>query len=175
MAAVMPLGNALDRHGRCQGFSLIEALVALVLAASAVMALLELQGRSLSHTRQTVQRMQAIYLADDMLEMLRAAGADQRSALYLLPGQEVSEVTDRVCEYPASLACWYGRVATALTNDEQLLAQHVHVCPSDTEGLCTGSGDVVEVQLAWRSSALHCADFDRDHQLCRYRVRGRLP
>lgn len=71
------------RESRQHGFTLIEALVALVIAALGVMGIVGVQIRTLSNTQNSVHRTQAIQLINDLGERIKAlpVGIDAASGL----------------------------------------------------------------------------------------------
>ena len=58
-------------HKRQRGITLIESMVALVIAALGILGILGVQMRTLSDTSTTVRRAQAIRLIDDLGERMR--------------------------------------------------------------------------------------------------------
>lgn len=68
-----------------QGFGLIEVLVALLILAIGLLGMASLQTTSLQQTSGSQARTQAIFLAEDIVERIRANRPNQ--AAYALAGQ----------------------------------------------------------------------------------------
>ena len=62
----------LTSHNRQRGITLIESMVALVIAALGILGVLGVQMRTLTDTQTTVRRAQAIRLIEDLSERLKA-------------------------------------------------------------------------------------------------------
>ena len=62
--------TTMQKHQR--GITLIESMVALVIAALGILGILGVQMRTLSDTSTTVRRAQAIRLIEDLGERMRA-------------------------------------------------------------------------------------------------------
>ena len=58
-------------HKRQRGITLIESMVALVIAALGILGILGVQMRTLSDTSTAVRRAQAIRLIEDLSERMR--------------------------------------------------------------------------------------------------------
>jgi len=100
---------------RNAGFGMIEILVALVVLAIGLLGLASLQTTGLTQSSETRNRSQAILLADDMFERIRAnrtninsyavaAGAAPTcNSTYKVANADV--VADDIAEWKNSLAC----------------------------------------------------------------------
>lgn len=171
-----------------RGFSLIEALIALVLISVGVLGMVALQGRAIQYTQDSVQRNNAAMLANDLVEMIRAkAKPDEppglsgvwgfsKAAAAAFPTKPTT-CTPMPAGASDQLACWaHDRVVTALPDAASLFTNEYHICRTDTAGTCNGNGDTVEIQLAWRVKSGECLDASAtgDVTVCRYRLMTRI-
>ncbi|WP_415846263.1 type IV pilus modification protein PilV [Stutzerimonas zhaodongensis] len=176
-------------HTRNKGFTLIEVLVTLVLLTIGMLALVSMQGRGIQFTADSVARNNAIMLASEMMEVMRANPAARDTYLFVeLPAEgtcpednedvEASNVAEQI-------TCWSKKVRTLLpgTNGNSAKAEAVrnnfYICRSKELGTCDASGgSAIDIQVAWRSVGERCRDGegegDEDPFICTLRLRGEL-
>lgn len=175
---------------RERGFSLVEVLVTMLLIAIGVLGMVGLQARAIQYTQDAVQRNTAAMLANDLVEMMRAkqhqlAAGDPFTVdpgFYKDAGEAFPDEPESCLPLPDAaadqLACWaVTRAAAALPGADDLLQDEFYICQTDQPGLCTGSGDAVEIQLAWRVKSGECLDAEDDTEdaaVCRYRLLTRI-
>ncbi|WP_256676023.1 type IV pilus modification protein PilV [Pseudomonas sp. SCB32] len=168
---------------RTLGFSLIEVLVAVVLTCIGLLGMVALQGRSLQYIQDSAQRNTAAALANDLVEMIRLRSAGQAvPAGYLKPAGASFPGTPADCANTPSaaeqqLACWALRAGALLPGARELLVDEFHICRSAAESHCAATGDVLEIQLAWRVRPGECLDrraADPPEPICRYLLRTRI-
>ena len=153
MHQLTPLPVPAAARRRQRGITLIESLVAIVVAALGVLGVVGAQLRTLSDTQTTVRRAQAIRLIEDLGERMHA----NPNALIVLPDY-VSDFSDSPtavdCESaacaPADLAArdiavWKQNVAANLP----LGSASVFLAPADT---VDGNRRQLGVMLAWREN-----------------------
>ncbi len=174
-------------HRRQSGLSMIEVLVTLVLISVGVLGMVALQSRTIQYTQDSVQRNVAATLANDLIELMRAMpdGLPANSGFYKakdepFPGKP-SSCNPLPNNASQQLACWAEKVKTALPGvvtadeeEEDLLETEFYVCRTNQANTCTGTGDTVEIQIAWQVKSGECLDGDNDSTICRYRLRGQL-
>lgn len=164
---------------QCQGFSLIEALIALLLICVGVLGMVALQGKAIPYTQDSVQRNNAAMLASDLVEILRADPSNVSA--YLKKSGTAFPATPSSCiplpTAPADrMGCWAARVASTLPGTTAaLLKSGFYVCKSvtpKTPGNCT-TGTAVEIQLSWAVKAGECMD-ESSGTTCTYSLRTEL-
>lgn len=104
--------SAITQKKGNQGFSLIEALVTVVLLAISLLGLASLQGQALSLNTDAYARSQASILAADIIERIRSNPA-------ALPDYDDGSDTASSCDQLAASAandraCWQASITTAL-------------------------------------------------------------
>lgn len=114
-------GRRRHRAGRrgAGGFSMIEVLVALVVLAIGLLGFALLQTMNLRFTQSANHRTQAINLASDLLDQMRANRND--SAWYVAAAFDANSVSREVCsrptgdvEYTDNIARWQCQVVATL-------------------------------------------------------------
>lgn len=164
------------------GFSLIEVLVTLLLLTVGMLGLVAMQGRGIQFTSDSVARNNAVMLATEIMEKIRANPdarddylIDQLAADGECEGGQV-DATD-VAE---QLTCWSEKArmlmpGTAGDDDDAVAVRNAfYVCRSVQPGVCAaGAGSTVEVQVAWRSNGESCGN-GADPFICTLRLRGEL-
>jgi type IV pilus assembly protein PilV len=180
------------------GFSLVEVLVALLLTTIGILGMVTLQGRSIQHSQDSIQRNTAIGLTHDFVEMIRGQaqeiynktppktptneGFKNASLFYKNKGSNFSNTAacvttpNRVAKTPQEqLNCWVEAVTTSLPGAGALIQSDMYVCRSSSPGQCNGNGSMLEIQLAWQTKEKDCLDAaDPDATVCTYRVRVQL-
>lgn len=152
-----------NSSGNCKkqmGFTLVEALVAFVVLSFSLVGLMGLQGFGLQMTTSSLNRVKATYLAQDMVERMRAnmpsvgVGAYDMTAGTPTALTNCMTVTGCTPQEMAStdLATWANDVAA------QLPAGEGFVCIDSTQDDGTGSaspgcdaaGSVYVVKVWWQ-------------------------
>ena len=169
---------------RSSGFSMIEVLVTLVLISIGVLGMVALQARTIQYTQDAVQRNTAGMLANDLVELIRAMpdGLPASSDFYNAQGTALPDLPTSCTPLPESaadqLGCWAEKVRNALPGASDLLASEFYVCRTNTANSCSGSGNSIEIQLAWRVKEGDCVvpgtEPGADKTICRYRLRTQI-
>ena len=170
-----------------RGFSMIEALITLILVSIGVLGMVALQTRTLQNTQDSVQRNAAASLANDLVESMRAqpTGLPATSGFYKDPGDEFPDEPAAGCtstpvDASQQLACWAKKAKAILPGvTDELLSEDFYVCRTTNPGTCTsGAGSAVEIQIAWTVKKGECMDStqedDAESTTCRYRIRAEL-
>jgi type IV pilus assembly protein PilV len=86
------LGSGIRRRSRgaARGFSMIEVLIALVVLGVGLLGLALLQTTNLRFTKSADQRTQAVNLATEMLDMIRANHSEAAAYEAITPGSFAS-------------------------------------------------------------------------------------
>lgn len=155
---------------KSMGFSLIEALVALIIISVGVLGLVAMQGRTIQYSNESTQRDRAMMLANDLIEMMRS----NRSALisangqlkaasnyYKAAGTAFPTTSTAACSTSAGctadqlattqMTTWARQVQNSLPlgSDLSLLTSQYLVCRTNSPNGCTGTGSSVLIQIAW--------------------------
>lgn len=152
---------------RQRGFSLLEALVSIVVLSFGLLGVAGLQASALKYSRDARNQSVAINLAREMAEMIRSNAriSGTAASLYLVDVQDVSSAdapTNTIGPFAtaddlaaAQVADWKNRVGQALPG------AYAAVCkddrPYDTTGDhigaphwgCTGTGDIIVIKIGW--------------------------
>jgi len=172
-------------HNR--GFSLIEVLVTLVLLTIGMLALVAMQGRGIQFTSDSVARNNAIMLATEVLETMRAnpgARDDYLIEQLQADGECSGEAVD-VADVTEQLTCWSEKARMLMPGangdgaEAVAVRNNFYVCRSLQAGACAADdGSTIEVQIAWRSNGERCregdGEGDDDPFICTLRLRGEL-
>lgn len=163
---------------RSSGFSMIEVLVTLVLISIGVLGMVALQARTIQYTQDAVQRNTAAMLANDLVEVIRAM-PDGLSGFYNAAGTTFPDLPATGCTpLPANaadqLGCWAEKAKTALPGAGELLTSDFYICRTATANTCSGAGDAIEIQLAWRVKKGVCENSGEDKTICYYRLRTQI-
>jgi type IV pilus assembly protein PilV len=170
------------------GFSLIEVLVTLVLVTTGVLGMVAMQGRSIQHTQESVQRNAAVDLTNQLVEIMRAnpqliyvnfppkypanTGLLNNSIFHKKKGQAYSPIpatlADGDCAAPDTPQkqrdCWLEQVKTKLPNAAALINDYMYICrspePSNTStpNCDDNKGSTLEIQLPWNVKSGGCPD-----------------
>lgn len=181
------MANALGKR-RSSGFSMIEVLVTLVLISIGVLGMVALQARTIQYTQDAVQRNTAAMLANDLVELMRAMpdGLDSfyKTASATFPDLPAAGCTPLPADAAGQLSCWAERAKSALPGASDLLNSEFYICRTTTANTCSGSGDAIEIQLAWQVRSGDCMapqvvedeeNEDSDSQVvCHYRLRTQI-
>lgn len=180
--------KTLDKR-RSSGFSMIEVLVTLVLISIGVLGMVALQARTIQYTQDAVQRNTAAMLANDLVELMRAM-PDGLNGFYNAAGTAFPEPPATGCApLPANaagqLGCWAEKAKAALPGASNLLTSEFYICRTATANTCSGTGDAVEIQLAWQVRSGDCmapqliedeeeAEDSEPQVVCHYRLRTQI-
>ncbi|WP_043308911.1 type IV pilus modification protein PilV [Pseudomonas sp. ML96] len=166
-------------NSRPNGFTLIEVLVTLVLLTIGMLGLVAMQGRGIQYTSDSAQRNNAVMLANELLEQIRANPSALSSyVMTKLPAVGTCDTSTAIQanDVDKQLTCWANKVRLILPEAEALKSEF-YVCRSGTPGVCS-AGSTVEIQLAWRAAGGNCLDAsaaaNADTSICRFRLRGEL-
>ncbi|MDD0844523.1 type IV pilus modification protein PilV [Pseudomonas sp. Gutcm_11s] len=166
-------------NSRPNGFTLIEVLVTLVLLTIGMLGLVAMQGRGIQYTSDSAQRNNAVMLANELLEQIRAnPSALSDFSMKKLPeiGTCDTSTAIQVNDVEKQLTCWANKVRLILPEAEAL-KDEFYVCRSATPGSCA-AGSAIEIQLAWRAAGGNClddsAEANADTSICHFRLRGEL-
>lgn len=169
----------MKHHGkRNQGFSLIEVMVTLVLLTVGMLGLVAMQGRGIQYTADAAQRNNALMLANEAMEMIRA-NRDKAASYNLneLPTNSACELEISSDDIEKQLGCWASRVRLLLPDAETLKAEF-RICRSDAPKSCNADGAAYMVQVAWRAAGDDCMDDSpeagNDSSVCRLYIQGEL-
>jgi type IV pilus assembly protein PilV len=170
-----------------RGFSMIEALITLILVSIGVLGMVALQTRTLQNTQDSVQRNAAAALANDLLESMRAQpiGLPVNSAFYKkeddhFPAEPAAGCATTPLDPAQQLACWAKKAKVLLPGvTDELLTSDFYVCRTANPGNCDpANGSAVEIQIAWTVKAGECMDStdanDSTSTTCHYRLRAEL-
>lgn len=165
-----------------RGFSLIEVLVTLVLLTIGMLALVAMQGRGIQFTADSVARNNAIMLATELLETMRAnpSGRDDYLIEKLQTDGECSGEAVQVSDVAEQLACWSEKARLLMPGangdgtEPIAVRNNFYACRSVQAGACEADdGSTIEVQIAWRSNGERCGN-GNDPFICTLRLRGEL-
>lgn len=158
---------------KSKGFSLIEAMVALIIISVGVLGLVAMPGRTIQYSNESTQRDRAIMLANDLAEMMRSnrnalIGANglpnAASNYYKAAGTAFPTTITANCQTAAGctvdqlattqMATWARQVQNALPigPDLTLLTNQYIVCRTNNASAanpCSGTGSSVLIQIAW--------------------------
>ncbi|EJO94236.1 type IV pilus modification protein PilV [Ectopseudomonas mendocina DLHK] len=163
-----------------RGFSLIEVLVTLVLLTVGMLGLVAMQGRGIQFTSDSVARNNAVMLATEIMEKIRAnPGARDDYMINSLEAEGAcGEAAIPANNVARQLTCWSEKVRTLMPgtagDDADALAVRnaFYICRSQLPGACA-AGSTIEVQVAWRSNGEACGN-GADPFICTLRLRGEL-
>ena len=141
-------------HKRQRGITLIESMVALVIAALGILGILGVQMRTLSDTSTTVRRAQAIRLIDDLGERMRT----NPNAMVNLGSYVSNFATNPAvgtcasgCDHTAlaayDLAVWKQAVRNSLP-----LGQAEIFIPPAEAGVAAAQRRQLGIMIAWREN-----------------------
>lgn len=186
--------------GKSRGFSLIEVLVALLVISVGVLGVAALQTKGLQYTQDTVLRNNAVMLANDLIEVMRAnpeslymkgphsmqqepvySELTSQSVFYKKKDEDFGTAPDDCVSSPETAQeqrdCWLEAVMKSLPGADSLLKNSFYICRSSTPRNCDGKGSMLEIQLAWQVKAGDCMDAsdpDQGTTFCTYRTRVEL-
>lgn len=170
---------------RLSGFSMIEVLVTLLLISIGILGMVALQARTIQYTQDAVQRNNAAMLANDLVELIRAM-PDGLPSFYNAANTAFPDAPSAGCTpLPSSasgqLGCWAEKAKATLPGASELLTSEFYICRTDTANTCSGTGNAIEIQLAWQVRAGDCVepqvseDEDGNSQaVCHYRLRTQI-
>lgn len=181
--------------GNNKGFSLIEVLVTLVLTTIGILGMVALQGSAVRYTQDSINRNNAVSLANDLIEIMRQYPDDlwqhsyQRydrlqtsTPLYNSSGSLAVAASGCVSN-PQTLAqqaaCWLQRVENTLPGAKLAnIKNNIRICPSfklESGAIsCAGSsymGSSMAIQLAWQARPGECMEGDVNSLVCTHQMR----
>ena len=141
-------------HKRQRGITLIESMVALVIAALGILGILGVQMRTLSDTSTTVRRAQAIRLIDDLGERMRT----NPNAMVNL-GSYVSNFATNPAVGSCASGCDHAALAAydlavwkqAVRNSLPLGQAEIFIPPAEA-GVAAAQRRQLGVMIAWREN-----------------------
>ena len=141
-------------HKRQRGITLIESMVALVIAALGILGILGVQMRTLSDTSTTVRRAQAIRLIDDLGERMRT----NPNAMVNL-GNYVSNFATNPAVGSCASGCDHAALAAydlavwkqAVRNSLPLGQAEIFIPPAEA-GVAAAQRRQLGVMIAWREN-----------------------
>jgi type IV pilus assembly protein PilV len=163
-----------------KGFSLIEVLITLLLISIGILGMVALQTRTIQYTQDASQRNNAIILANDLVELMRAMPGDLPTSSGFYKAKDVAFPTAPELCTPLpdtaseQLACWAKKASTLLPvsgQDTDLLSSDFYICRTSTANSCTNTGTAIEIQIAWQAKAGECGD---GSTVCYYRLRTQI-
>lgn len=147
--------NSMSHSKHQRGITLIESLVAIVIAALGILGILGVQMRTLSDTATTVRRAQAIRLIEDLGERMKVnpnALADTNvyvttfGATPSVPNCSTGCNHSQLAAY--DLAVW----KKAVRDNLPLGKASIFVPPAETAAAAAGQGRQLGVMIAWREN-----------------------
>lgn len=153
--------NSMSHSKHQRGITLIESLVAIVIAALGILGILGVQMRTLSDTATTVRRAQAIRLIEDLGERMKVnpnALADTNvyvttfGATPSVPNCSTGCNHSQLAAY--DLAVW----KKAVRDNLPLGKASIFVPPAETAAAAAGQGRQLGVMIAWRENERDIAD-----------------
>lgn len=168
-----PPSKPIPYPSQSTGFTLVEVLVTALIISVGMLGMATLQGRTLLHTSETLQRSTAAMMANDLMELIRAAPTDWSSHLQnaSAPNPSAQPCGFTPEEPGAQLACWLAEVAALLPTSLQLPPGQSYVCRSPSPGTCAGAGKTIEIQVAWKGRRSECLNAQEQ---CHYRLRSEI-
>lgn len=154
MHRLIPMTTPSSPKKHQRGISLIESLVAIVVAALGILGILGVQMRTLSDTSTTVRRAQAIRLIEDLGERMRVnpnALADLNA--YVSTFSDTPSVSSCAsgCNH-AQLAAYDLAVWKKTIRDTLPLGQASIFVPPAESSVPAGQGRQLGVMIAWREN-----------------------
>ena len=147
-------------HKRQRGITLIESMVALVIAALGILGILGVQMRTLSDTSTTVRRAQAIRLIDDLGERMRT----NPNAMVNL-GSYVSNFATNPAVGSCASGCDHAALAAydlavwkqAVRNSLPLGQAEIFIPPAEA-GVAAAQRRQLGIMIAWRENEREISD-----------------
>lgn len=171
------------RHS-AKGFTLLEMLITILLIAVGLLGMMAMQGRSILYTADSLHRTQAVILANELIEIVRATPSHvvDDGTFYFdgtLPsagGSSCLELDDTDTLIQDQFDCWGSKVRRLLPGtDNSDVTSRFRACLSTTPGTC-GTGAALDIQIAWRGAGDDCIDPGDDEvaKVCTYQVRTQI-
>lgn len=159
-----------------RGITLIESLVAIVLAALGILGILGVQMRTLTDTSTTLRRAQAIRLTEDLSERMKA----NPNALAAINSYTTAfGDTPSITACPAPAGCDHQQLAAYdLALWKQSVASHLPMgkasvfVPPAEGALAAGLRRQVGVMIAWRENERYDSTTDYKDQIDATKVRA---
>ena len=172
------------RHS-AKGFTLIEMLITILLIAIGLLGMMAMQGRSILYTADSLHRTQAVLLANELIEIVRASPSHfvDDGTFYFdgtLPsagGSSCLELDDTDTLIQDQFNCWGSKVRRLLPGtDSSDVTSNFRACLTTTAEAACGTGAALEITIAWRGAGDECSDPEDDDaaQVCTYQVRTQI-
>ena len=163
-----------------KGFSMLEVLITILLVAIGLLGMMAMQGRAIQYTADSLNRTQAVLLANELIEIIRATptSATDDGSFYFdgsLPSTESNclELSSNSL-VEDQINCWGNKVTRLLPGANTTgVTSQFRACLSKTPENCDG-GAALEVQIAWQGTGDECSNDIDDPQICTYRVRTQI-
>jgi type IV pilus assembly protein PilV len=167
---------------RQQGFSLIEALIAVLLVTIGLLGAAGMHLRAVEYTFDTERRQMAAMVASELMETMRGdtttvlqpdgvpkddLGGYKKDLTTALPNSETPECQPLASKPSKRLECWGLRakeLMPELTND--LIKDHFEVAVDKAT-------QVITITVAWPVKKGQCLD-GNDNDYCTFALRSRL-
>ena len=163
-----------------KGFSLLEVLITILLTAIGLLGMMAMQGRAIQYTADSLNRTQAVLLANELIEIMRSTptSAAEDASFYFdgsLPNSEGSCLElNSATLVEDQINCWGSKVRRLLPGtDTAEVTSEFRACLSEAPGSCA-TGAALEVRIAWQGSGGECGDAGEDAQICTYQVRTQI-
>lgn len=148
---------SISRHNHIAGFTLVEVMIALLIFSIGLLGLVGLQSTAIQDNSRAYYRMQANFLAYDMLDRMRANRAEAITGTYNIPVGPVPSATS--CN-GSSATCSETAIANWDRREwKQLLAQTL---PAGNGSVTqSGSGETSQfvIRVQWDDDKDGVADF----------------
>jgi type IV pilus assembly protein PilV len=136
-----PAHNRMDDFNHSDGFTLIELMVAITIFAIGMLGLAALQAQGLKYNSNAYERSQAVLLAYDMADRIRAnVGVGGANALY---GSIATPLVAATC---VNTTCTSNQMAAA---DEFEWLSLVALTLPGGVGTVTSAGNIYTVTINW--------------------------
>ncbi len=141
-------------HKRQRGITLIESMVALVIAALGILGILGVQMRTLSDTSTAVRRAQAIRLIEDLSERMRVnpnAMANLGNYVSNFANNPTVGTCASGCDHTTLAAYDLATWKQSVRNSLPLGQAEIFIPPAET-GVAAGQGRQLGIMIAWREN-----------------------
>ncbi|WP_252176442.1 type IV pilus modification protein PilV [Endozoicomonas sp. 4G] len=145
-------------QGKETGFGLIEVLISVVIFMVGILGMAGMQAQAVRATQDSLQRSQAIWLANEMSERMKVNVQGVGSGRYQSTAQAASSNLSSYCAGPAPRQC----IANSCTADEMadfdvhdLMCRNARVSNQQLTISCSAtpcnSGETVSITLKWET------------------------
>lgn len=148
---------------RQRGITLIESLVAIVVAALGILGILGVQMRTLTDTQTTVRRAQAIRLIEDLSERLKVnpnALGDLNAYVSVFSATPTpGDCATNKCNHTDLAAYDLGMWKQTVGNTLPLGQASIFIAPGES-GMAASNRRLLGVMISWRENERDIADAD---------------